>query len=78
MFEVDTADGVVYVAENEGDRGKKAPFLVVYRSRDREHRYGWFCTHCETLDNAMDSMGRIQCNVCGNLRKPEEWDAAHE
>jgi len=26
----------------------------------------------------MDTMGRIQCTECGNLRKPDEWDAAHE
>jgi hypothetical protein len=68
----------VYVAEDEGERGSEGPFLVVYRSPERERRYGWFCTNCERIDNAMDAMGRIQCNVCGNLRKPTEWDAAHE
>ncbi|MFB6211740.1 MAG: DUF5816 domain-containing protein, partial [Halobacteriales archaeon] len=36
------------------------------------------CGNCETLNNAMDTMGRIVCNECGNTRKPEEWDAAHE
>ncbi|MCU4925077.1 DUF5816 domain-containing protein [Halobacteria archaeon AArc-dxtr1] len=74
-----TDDGrTVYVDERDGDTGSKAPFLVAYESRDRNRRYGWFCTHCESLDNAMDSMGRIQCNRCGNFRKPTEWDAAHE
>ena len=68
----------VYVAETDGDIGSKGPFLIAYESRDRESRYGWFCTNCETVDTAMDSMGRIQCNHCGNLRKPTEWDAAHE
>jgi len=78
MFEITADDETLYVAEDEGERGEKAPFLTVYRDRDREHKYGWYCCNCETLDNAMDSMGRIQCNDCGNLRKPDEWDAAHE
>jgi hypothetical protein len=68
----------VYVSRTEGDRGSKAPFMTVYRSEDGERKYGWFCSHCSTFDNAMDSMGRIQCNQCGNFRKPTEWDAAHE
>ena len=78
MKEVATDEGTLYVAEDEGDRGEKGPFLVVYRSPERERRWGWFCANCESVDNAMDSMGRIECNVCGNFRKPEEWDSAHE
>ena len=68
----------VYVSRTEGDRGSKAPFLVVYRTEDAERRYGWFCSNCSSFDTAMDSMGRIECNVCRNLRKADEWDAAHE
>ena len=68
----------VYVTPAEGDRGSKGPFYVAYRSREADDRYGWFCTNCESFDNAMDAMGRIQCNRCGNFRKPTEWDAAHE
>lgn len=68
----------VYVSETDGDRGSKGPFLVAYESPNAENPYGWFCTNCESFDNAMDSMGRIQCNQCGNFRKPTEWDAAHE
>ncbi len=74
-----TPDGeTVYVASDEGDKGSRGPFLVAYASRDRDRRYGWWCTSCDTVDNAMDSMGRIECNVCGNFRKPTQWDAAHE
>jgi len=72
------AGETVYVAEDEGERGSKGVFLATYRSSDRETRYGWFCSNCETMDNAMDTMGRIKCNDCGNTRKPEEWDAATE
>ena len=74
-----TDDGeTVYVSHADGDRGSKAPFFVAYESTDATSRYGWFCANCESFDNAMDSMGRIQCNECGNFRKPTEWDAAHE
>jgi len=74
-----TGDGeTVYVAREEGERGSKGSFFAVYRGEDRERRYGYFCDNCERIDNAMDAMGRIECNVCGNIRKPTEWDAAHE
>ncbi|WP_290814977.1 DUF5816 domain-containing protein [Halovivax sp.] len=72
------AGETIYVSRTDGDRGTKAPFFVAYESPAASSRYGWFCGHCESFDNAMDSMGRIQCNRCGNLRKPTEWDAAHE
>jgi hypothetical protein len=52
--------------------------LVAYSSRNAERKYGWFCTACSSLDNAMASMGRIECNVCGNFRTPTRWDVAHE
>lgn len=68
----------VFVTRKEGERGSKGAFFVAYLSRDQNERYGWFCGNCETFDNAMDTMGRIKCNHCGNIRKPTEWDAAHE
>jgi hypothetical protein len=79
MDAITTRDGrTVYVSHEEGDRGSKGPFFVVYSDEDRETRYGYLCGSCERIDNAMDAMGRIECNVCGNVRKPTEWDAAHE
>lgn len=68
----------LYVATDEGDRGSRGPFYVAYRDREREHKYGWFCGACGSLDAAMDTMGRVACGECGNQRKPTEWDAAHE
>jgi hypothetical protein len=79
MDEVTTADGAtVYVARDELERGSEAPFAVVYTSPDRERRYGYACGNCESLDTAMDTMGRIVCGRCGNHKRPDEWDAAHE
>ncbi|MFB6123477.1 MAG: DUF5816 domain-containing protein [Haloferacaceae archaeon] len=74
-----TPDGEdVYVDRTVADRGSKGPFFTVYRTADREERWGYFCGNCEGFDTAMDTMARIECNDCGNVRKPEEWDAAHE
>ncbi|MEF8852403.1 MAG: DUF5816 domain-containing protein [Haloarculaceae archaeon] len=68
----------LYVDTDDTERGAEGPFFVVYRDPAGERRWGYFCGHCESFDTAMDSMGRVQCNDCGNLKKPDEWDAAHE
>jgi hypothetical protein len=72
------AGDTVYIDYSRGERGTKGPFYAVYETDATDARWGYFCGNCETFDNAMDTMGRIECNVCGNLRKPDEWDAAHE
>ncbi|WP_290814631.1 GNAT family N-acetyltransferase [Halovivax sp.] len=66
-----------YVSYGEAARGSKAPFYTAYDSADGDQRYGWFCGNCNSLDNAMDAMGRIECNVCGNQRKATRWDASY-
>ncbi|WP_225334046.1 DUF5816 domain-containing protein [Halomicrobium urmianum] len=68
----------LYVDRERRERGSKGPFFVVYSDPERDARWGYFCGNCETFNNAMDAMGRIQCNECSNVRKPDEWDAAHE
>jgi hypothetical protein len=72
------ADQTLHVDSQTGKRGQKGPFYVVFTDENRETRWGFFCSNCETLDNAVDAMGRVQCNVCSNRTKAEEWDAAHE
>lgn len=74
-----TARGrTLYVSRAEAERGSKGPFLTAYADEDAETRWGYFCANCATFDNAMDAMGRIKCNACANIKKPDEWDAAHE
>ncbi|WP_096389376.1 DUF5816 domain-containing protein [Halopenitus persicus] len=68
----------VYVDRTAGDRGSEGPFYIAYATERGEDRWGFLCGNCGSLDTAMDTMGRIECNECGNMRKPEEWDAAHE
>jgi ribosomal protein S18 acetylase RimI-like enzyme len=67
----------VYLDREDSERGSVAPFMAVYSDADRTDRYGYFCSNCDSLANAMDSMGRIECENCGNRRKPTRWDAAY-
>ena len=67
----------LYVDQADSDRGSKGPFLVVWMDRDREDAYGYFCGNCESLVTSMDSMGQMECEECGNHRKPTRWDAAY-
>lgn len=79
MTAVRTEDGqTLHVDDSDGDRGSKGPFFVAYTDGDKRERWGWYCSHCRSLATAMDPMGRIECTDCGNVRKPTEWDAAHE
>lgn len=68
----------LFVDHRAGKRGQKGPFYVVYASETREKRWGFYCAHCDGIDTAVDSMGRVECNACSNRTKAEEWDAAHE
>lgn len=75
--EVESEDSTVYVDHHNTERGSLAPFSVVYTEREGEELYGFWCDNCGRLANAMDSMGRIRCDNCGNTRKATRWDAAY-
>lgn len=68
----------LFVDEGAPTRGSEAAFYPVYRDADGRRPWGFRCGECETLETAMDPMGRIVCNRCSNRRRPTEWDAAHE
>lgn len=68
----------LYVDRSTGEIGSEAPFYIVYLDEERKRRWGYYCSNCEGLNTAMDTMGRIACNICPNRRMPTEWDAAHE
>lgn len=79
MDERQAPDGAtVFVARDEAERGSEGPFYVVYGDPDGGRRWGFACGNCGSLRTAMDTMGRIRCGECSNLRKATEWDAAHE
>ncbi|WP_049926028.1 GNAT family N-acetyltransferase [Halopiger goleimassiliensis] len=75
--ELEVDDETVYVSYGEAARGAKAPFYGTYKTEDAEELYAWFCGNCDSLENTMDTMGRIECNVCGNRRKASRWDASY-
>jgi ribosomal protein S18 acetylase RimI-like enzyme len=73
-----SVDGeTVYVDHDNVERGSVAGFHVIYMDENREEKYGYYCGKCEKPANAMDAMGRIECDTCGNSRKPSRWDAAY-
>jgi ribosomal protein S18 acetylase RimI-like enzyme len=74
---VEVGDRTVYVDRDEFETGSAASFHVVYTDETRENKYGYYCGNCDELANAMDAMGRVECNNCGNTRKPTRWDAAY-
>lgn len=74
---LDVDDETVYINRDNTERGSIAPFYVVYTEKEGKDIYGYYCSSCERLVNAMDAMGRIQCDNCGNARKPTRWDSAY-
>ena len=76
-----TVEGVdgrpLYVDRSDPSRGSKDSFYTVYSDEKREDAYGFICGNCETLVVAMDSMGKMECEDCGNVRKPTRWDATY-
>jgi len=72
------ADGKrVFVDHDATERGSVDAFHLVYTDEDGEDLHGYYCANCGTLANAMDAMGRIECDHCGNARKPTRWDRAY-
>ncbi|UPV99445.1 GNAT family N-acetyltransferase [Halorussus gelatinilyticus] len=77
-YETREYDGqTLYVNWAESNRGSKAPFYAAYSDEDGEELFGYFCSNCESFDTAMDSMERLECNDCGNTKKPVRWDASY-
>jgi ribosomal protein S18 acetylase RimI-like enzyme len=75
---VELTDGdSVYIDQENQETGSVAPFYAVYTHRDGEEMHGYWCSRCDAAANAMDAMGRIQCDECGNARKPTRWDSAY-
>jgi hypothetical protein len=41
---------------SEGERGSRAPFYAAYRTEELSDKYGWYCSNCESIGTAIDSM----------------------
>lgn len=70
-------DRELYIDRSDSERGSDGPFYTVYADEERQDRYSYFCGSCESLITAMDTMGRLSCEECGNQLKPTRWDAAY-
>jgi ribosomal protein S18 acetylase RimI-like enzyme len=66
-----------YVDHEETIPGDEEPFLVVFEDEDRENQYGFYCTNCGTFTDSIDSLGKIVCDTCGNVHRPDEWDRSY-
>jgi ribosomal protein S18 acetylase RimI-like enzyme len=59
-------------------QGTEGLFVLTYTDADREERYGYYCTNCETADVSVDTMDRLKCQTCGNTHKPtEDYDGSY-
>lgn len=65
------------IARDEALVGVLAPFYALYRTDAYDRRVGWYCSNCDGVSTAMDTMGRIECTDCGNHHKARQWDAAY-
>ncbi len=74
---VETDDGTVYVDRDEELAGESGPFFVAYTDEDYEQQYSFYCGNCESIVEAVDGMDRIECENCGNLNRPDEWDGGY-
>lgn len=66
--------GELFVSFSEGERGSKAPFYAAYDTEELIDKYGWYCSNCEYIATARDSMGHIESSDCSNGRKATRWD----
>ena len=66
-----------FVDHDATEKGSIDAFHLVYTTEDGDELHGYYCANCGALANAMDAMGRIECDNCGNARKPTRWDAAY-
>lgn len=74
---VETDDGTMYVDRDEELAGESGPFFVAYTDEEYEEQYSFYCGNCESIVEAVDGMDRIECENCGNLNKPDEWDGGY-
>lgn len=66
-----------YVDVDEDIPGEDGQFFVVYEDEASEDRYGFYCSNCGTFTSSVDGQGKIVCEECGNVHRPEEWDASY-
>lgn len=67
----------LFVDPDLAESGSTGSFYVVFSDPERDTKWGFYCSNCDSLVTTMDTMDRIACTTCGNTRKPTRWDAAY-
>lgn len=66
-----------YIDPDESIPGDEAPFRNVYQEEQREERHGFYCTNCGSFADVVDGLGKIVCDTCGNVHRPDDWDSGY-
>lgn len=74
---VETHEGTFTVDQEETLAGSDGPFLSTYDRADQDELYGYYCGICGTVVEAMDGLGRVVCEGCGNVHRPDYWDDSY-
>lgn len=75
--EIIVDDETRYVDTDEEVPGDDGRFFVVFSDPDHEEQYGYYCSNCGTFADSVDGHGRIVCEECGNVHRPDEWDSSY-
>lgn len=76
--ETTTVDGrQLAVDEDDVTPGTEGPFFALYEGTEHKDRYGYFCSNCGSTDVGSDTLGRLECQNCGNKHLADQWDAAY-
>lgn len=65
------------VDQDDGIPGTDGSFFPTYRGEPAETRYGYYCANCGSTEVGTDSLGRLECQTCGNKHLADTWDAAY-
>jgi len=58
---------LVDTGDSRGDRG----------DGDEGRRVGYLCGQCGTTDVHADELGRLECDGCENVHRPDDWDPSY-
>lgn len=65
-------DGQTVYLGDEVSQGTEGGFVSTYSDENRTEEYGYYCTNCGSTEVSMDSMERLDCQNCGNVRRPDD------
>lgn len=68
----------LFVDASTRSSGSHGPFYEVHRQDSSDDsKYGYYCRNCGAVVTSLDSMGRIECDQCGNEHRAAQWDGSY-